>query len=317
MSKFDVLIVGNYNVGNFGDDLLLRSCLENLKGKSFKVLSPPNSDFLTFPAGLRSLFNPRRFIDPFRAISNCSKVLFGGGGLFNSDKYYSFLIWMPILLLALLFRKKVYLFGHSFSSKPGSLFAFALKQVEFITVRDSVSYDFLYSAGIRNLNLAKDLALELEFPKVNFSNPKYLLINYRTYKNVDLKKIKSIDNLISLKANQLGLKKLYCAFDSNLDAQVFNELNQEFILASDLEGYLPNIKYFACMRLHACLYMLKHGILGLALSYASKVKSLLNSYSFKNVLDLQLDSDIHLDDLVFHDEDIDFSEISPNPWEIV
>ena len=39
--------------------------------------------------------------------------------------------------------------------------------------------------------------------------------------------------------------------------------------------------------------------------------------SFKNVLDLQLDSDIHLDDLVFHDEDIDFSEISPNPWEIV
>tara|TARA_B100000700_G_C15039004_1_gene854278 strand:- start:2104 stop:3060 length:957 start_codon:yes stop_codon:yes gene_type:complete len=317
MSKFDVLIVGNYNVGNFGDDLLLQSCLENLKGKSIKVLSPTNSDFLTFPAGLRSAFNMRRFIDPFRAINHCSTVLFGGGGLFNSDRFYSFVIWMPILLLALLFRKKVYLFGHSFSSKPGPVFSFILKQVDFITVRDCRSYDYLYSAGIRNLKLAKDLALELEFPVIKSLKPKYLLINYRTYKNIGLEKIKNIDNLLSLKANQLGLKKLYCAFDSNLDAQLFKELNQEFILASDLGNYLSEIKYFACMRLHACLYMLKHDIPGVALSYASKVKGLLNSYVFKNVLDLQLDTKIKLEDIIFEDENINFSEISSNPWEIV
>ena len=317
MSKFDVLIVGNYNVGNFGDDLLLRSCIENLRGKTYKVLSPTNSDFLTFPAGLRSAFDFRRFIDPFRAITHCSTVLFGGGGLFNSDRFYSFVIWMPILLLALLFKKKVYLFGHSFSSKPGTLFSFILKQITYITVRDSVSYDYLYSAGIRNLKLAKDLALELEFPEIKSQKPKYLLINYRTYKNVNLEKIKNIDNLLTLKANQLGLKKLYCAFDSRLDVQVFNDLNQKFILASELEDYLPEIKYFSCMRLHACLYMLKHNVSGVALSYASKVKGLLHSYAFDNVLDLQLDNEINLDDIIFDSENMSFSEISSNPWTII
>ena len=319
MKKFDVLIVGNYNVGNFGDDLLLRSCFENLKGKSVKVLSPLNSDFLTFPAGFRSILNARRFFDPIKAVYRSNNILFGGGGLFNSDNFYSFFIWMPILLIALILRRKVYLFGHSFSSKPGWFFSVLLKRVKYITVRDSASYDYLISAGIQNIQLTKDLALELEFPEVRFSSPKFLLINYREYKNVNLKLIKQIDSLLSLKAKELGLKKLYCAFDSKLDAQVFKELNQDYILASDLNKYIPNIKYFAWMRLHACLYMLKHRITGIAFSYASKVKGLLKSYSFENVIDLQSKSksNLNLNDLNFEYKVPKFSEISNNPWEII
>lgn len=315
MNKFDVLIVGNYNVGNYGDDLLLKSCKQNLKDKSYKVLSPENSDFCTFPAGIRSMLSFDRYIQPFKAVKLCKTVLFGGGGIFNSDKLQSFIIWMPILILALLLKKKVYVFGHSFSSKPGFLFTKILSKVDLITVRDFKSYEFLNLAGLKNIQQSKDLALELNFPKIEFEEPKYLLINYRTYKDIDLNKIKKIDEILSMKAKNLGLKKLYCAFDSKLDSEVFKSLGEDYLLAHELNNILPKVKYFACMRLHACLFCLKNKIPGLALSYASKVKGLFNTFNFENVVDLQSSDIKTLENFNFNSQLVDFKDIPGNPWE--
>jgi len=312
----DVLIVGNYNVGNFGDDLLLQSCLQNLHTKNVKVLSPNNSDFTTYPAGFRSVFNLKRYLSPVIAISRSRNVLFGGGGIFNSDNFYSFLIWIPILITSIVLRKNIYLFGHSFSSKPGYLLTFLLNKVNWITCRDIRSLSFLESAGLNNTSLNKDLALELKFEPIKKSIQKYLLVNYRTYKNINLDVIKKLDYKLQQKAKDLNLSILYCAFDYELDSQIFKDLDHKYILAKDLEDFLPHIKYFACMRLHACLYSLKNNIHGVALSYASKVKGLLETYDFENIVDLQ-ESNLDLNNLDFNDKLINFNLVSDNPWNII
>ena len=319
MKKFDTLIVGNYKVGNFGDDLLLKSCLDHLKGQKIKVLSTNNADFLTFPAGIKSLFTFKRYIDPFLAILGCQKVLFGGGGIFNSDRFMSFVIWLPILVLALLFKKDVYIFGHSFSSKPGILFSWILNKVKIITVRDKKSLNFLKDANLLNCKIAKDLALELKYDLIPKSEQKYLLINYRYYKNIDINLIKALNENLTLKAKSLNLSPLFCAFDYNSDKKVFEDLNLKFIYAKDLNKYLPHIKYFACMRLHASIFMLKNKIPGLGLSYASKVKGLLETYGFRNYIDLQSTEnfDSTLKKISFESNFLNTSCVFDNPWELL
>lgn len=317
MNKFQILLVGNYKVGNFGDDLLLKACLDNLKDQNVKILSTQNADFLTFPAGFRSLFEFQRYIQPFQAILRTKYILFGGGGLFNSDKLHSLLIWCPILLLGFVFQKPIYLFGHSFSSKPTKFLSFLLSKAQLITCRDNLSYNYLQTAGLRNIKLTNDLALELSFSPVKKTRPQYFMINYRLYKNIDFQKIQEINNLLLQKAQNLRLKPLYCAFDEHLDPVIFQKLNVDWITAHQLLDYLPQIQYFACMRLHASMYMLKNQIPGLVLSYASKVKGLFESYNFKNIVDLNSpDYQLKIQSFEFNQEVFE-PNISKNPWELL
>ena len=132
--------------------------------------------------------------------------------------------------------------------------------------------------------------------------------------------LKKVNDILLPKITALSLQPLYVAFDK-LDESVYDSLGFKFIPAKDLEKYLPLIKFSALMRLHANIYCFKHGITGLVLSYASKVKGLFQSFDYSGIIDLQskscLDYLYSLDFTTLEQCDFEGGKKSMNPWDLI
>ena len=95
------LLVGNYGASNIGDDMLLEASKQILNGENLKIMSPVGGDFPIFNSGFRSfLLKPWNNFLALDAIWKSNRVVFGGGGLLNSDNWRSLVIWGQILFWA-------------------------------------------------------------------------------------------------------------------------------------------------------------------------------------------------------------------------
>ena len=185
-----ILLVGNYGAGNFGDDLLylaIRNSLSLVGNFELKVMCPGSQqDFPLPPAGIRSLFS-FNFVKAISAIKNSDVVVFGGGGLFNPEEWYSLFIWGQVVIMAKFFKKPVYLMANSFSPKFSSFLKLILSNIDLISVRDSLSRRNLAQYSIEApVRTTSDLALLLDSAvfdsKIHvFDHDKFIVLNLRDY----------------------------------------------------------------------------------------------------------------------------------------
>lgn len=140
------LLVGNYGLGNAGDEALREYFLERFPEVEWSVLSahPSSSNIPFLPSGLRSFFS-FRWLRTLRILRQADGMVFGGGSLFtDAESVRACWIWFCHAWIALLFRKPVLLAFQGigpFRTRRGAWFAHVVcLRAAFISVRDSASF---------------------------------------------------------------------------------------------------------------------------------------------------------------------------------
>ncbi len=288
MVKNYTLLVGNYGYTNIGDMLLKKSAEKQLSSDEVKVMSPGFGDFPIFTIGFRSLFvSPLNNWKAYKAILNSEKIVFGGGGLFNSQNRHSLWIWGSVLCVSILLRKNVQLIGQSFSSVPKGLLLSLLKRTHAISVRDKQSLEFLKKAQI-TATLVNDLALTLNttdikevFKQIKFVPDRtikhksdYVLFNARTYNSLSESVYRDIQSWISKTQYQV----VFVAFDKS-DVNFYNKYLKDLgvVISNPSVELFSNAKKIVGMRLHFLLVAKKLGLEFTPLSYAPKIIGMFGS----------------------------------------
>lgn len=134
------MLIGNFGVGNLGDEALKEYFLGAFPDIDWVVLG---EDVPRLPGGLRSLLS-LQWIKTLKAFRTCEAVVFGGGSLFtDSESVYACLLWYVHALASRLYGKPIHYAFQGvgpFRTRVGG--AFARKSFGYatsISVRDSAS----------------------------------------------------------------------------------------------------------------------------------------------------------------------------------
>ena len=229
-------------------------------------------------------------------------LVFGGGGLLNPEEYQSLLIWGIQIFMAKLFKLKVILLANSLPNSNSKLLKKLLSKVDFITVRDKVSFDFLNKLELeipvrQTTDLVFMLDLNSKIEEFEFDSDQFITLNLRKYSNIEeelqieffLKLVEEITAKSNLSVYLLPFDKSDVAFLRKLNNLV-KDNGRVFLLPFESDVCVTAIKKAkvnVSQRLHPCLFSLKLDKSFIALSYSSKVKSLLLELGYTdNVLDL-------------------------------
>jgi polysaccharide pyruvyl transferase WcaK-like protein len=135
------LLVGNYGVGNFGDEALKEYFLETFTDVKWIVVS---QDVPRLPFGIRSFFTP--WWKTLRAYWTCDGIVFGGGSLFTDiESVKAPILWLWHAVPAFMFRKKIFCAFQGIGpchTRIGAWCARAIvRHADFISVRDDASFE--------------------------------------------------------------------------------------------------------------------------------------------------------------------------------
>ena len=241
------LIVGNYGCGNYGDDLLLKACKAKLNG-DLKVMAP-GIEFLALPpCGFKSLLSLKSY-KSILDIYNSKRVIFGGGGLLNSDEPHSYFIWGHVLFWARLFKKEVSFIGQSFNRRLPFLLSFMMRGCN-VYVRDTLSLSYYKDAKL-SADLAFSLDFNRKFKRIIFD--KYICVSLRTSKELTLNILQNFLKSINLHYKKIGYKVVFLPFDLD-DAKIAKGIKD--VVIADQNQILDYIKYCELCytgRLHAII----------------------------------------------------------------
>jgi polysaccharide pyruvyl transferase WcaK-like protein len=148
------LLIGNYGVGNMGDEALKTYFLDAFPEIDWIVLSahPQPGEVARLPAGIRSLVSGR-WIGTLRAFRKADAVVFGGGSLWTDvESVFACVLWSLHASAAITLRKPYYLAFQGigpFKTKAGeSLARWAVRHAAFVSVRDRASAERIRSWGL-------------------------------------------------------------------------------------------------------------------------------------------------------------------------
>ena len=139
------LLVGNYGVGNAGDESLREYFLRRYPAVEWQVLSafPTHSELPRFPAGPTS-FLSFRWLRTVHALIRSDGMVFGGGSLFtDAESPHACFVWFMHIFFASGCRRPILLAFQGIGpfTNPFALFAarFAVRRASYISVRDTAS----------------------------------------------------------------------------------------------------------------------------------------------------------------------------------
>lgn len=144
LSVRPLLLIGNYGVGNVGDEALKEYFLRRFPDMEWIVVSakPGAVEVSRLPFGFRSLFTP--WWRTIRAYRRCGGVVFGGGSLFTDiESAVAPLLWWWYVVVAAFLRRPVFLAFQGigpFRTRVGEWCArWVVRRAVFLSVRDVLS----------------------------------------------------------------------------------------------------------------------------------------------------------------------------------
>jgi polysaccharide pyruvyl transferase WcaK-like protein len=139
------LLVGNYGVGNLGDEALKDFFLRSFPEVEWAVLSahPQSGELPRLPLGLRSLLSP--WWKTLGELSRSKGIVFGGGSLFtDTESVFACILWWWHAFVAFLLGKHILLayqgIGPFQTSLGERLTRWVVKRAAFVSVRDEQSF---------------------------------------------------------------------------------------------------------------------------------------------------------------------------------
>ena len=139
------LLIGNFGVGNLGDEALKDYFLQAFPAVTWRVVSaqPSHQELARLPLGIRS-FLGLRWLKTIKGYWQCDAVVFGGGSLFtDTESVTACILWWLHTVPARLFGKPIHFAFQGvgpFSTRVGEWFTrSALRSATTISVRDEAS----------------------------------------------------------------------------------------------------------------------------------------------------------------------------------
>jgi polysaccharide pyruvyl transferase CsaB len=183
-----LILVGNYGVGNMGDEALREYFLRRFPNVSWTVLCihpvahSRIPELPRLPGGIRSLLGTS-WGATLRAIRSSDGMVFGGGSLFTDvESSYACFLWWLHAAVAIAYRKPVYLAFQGigpFRTKHGQWFTrWVVRRARYVSVRDAHSKQRIdvWNLGTKVVQSFDPVFLLIEKEKIANSSKKLLMI---------------------------------------------------------------------------------------------------------------------------------------------
>lgn len=294
-----ILVSGYYGYANAGDEAILEALCRSIRrtayGTGITVLSG-NPTVTEENYGCRAVprFSPRKL---WRAVRECDTLISGGGSLLqDATSTRSLLYYLLVIRLAERMGKRVFLLANGIGPVRKSvnrrLVARAVKNAEYITLRDPASVTELKSMGVEreDLTVTADPVYLLEagdpqkaqatLEQAGVGNAPFLAISVRPWKGSGALE-ERVAEICDGAARQYGLKPLFIPMQQGVDdgmARRIMEKMQErgYILENtpsgrDIMAVLSKSELVLSMRLHALIFAAGMEIPAVGISYDPKL----------------------------------------------
>lgn len=298
----DILICGYYGFKNSGDDALLLSIIQQLKGlnKDLRISVLSNNPAETNQAYGIDAKKRDNIYELFKAIINCRMLILGGGTLIQDrTSTKSLVYYLTVILLALIFKKKVMLYANGIGPlKHKRLASRILNRVDLITLRDENSLAELKEMGVMNphIELTADCAFSLDFSrKPSPFKDSYFCVSVREYKNLPADFCRLIADTCDYIYKKFNCYPIFIPFqkdkDLNITKEIISLMTQKSEILSenyeleDIMGIISDAKLCIGMRLHSLIYSSLCSIPLIGLVYDPKVSGFMEYIGQSRYLD--------------------------------
>ena len=301
MTKY--LVSGYIGFDNFGDEAIASVLVSNLKKQNAEKITLLSSN----PQKTAKLYdvNSEYFLKFFKPILETDVLISGGGSLLQDvTSLKSLIYYLTVIVIALVFNKKVIIFAQGFTpfrTKIGKfLTRFVLKYCEKIYVRDEKSLELLKSMNI-NSELVSDPVFGIE----NFSNEhKGIGVQLRSFPSLTEDFLNNLADSIAekFKDEEIKLLSLQDSLDFSVLESFSKKLEQRGVKSKiyknepilDTINLISGLEYLIGMRFHANLIAAKAGVKVLGINYDVKVENLAKMVGFPI---LELDKFKNIDEI--------------------
>lgn len=312
-----IIMSGYFGFSNSGDDAILKSIIESFKSLdpdlNIKVLSK-DPDLTEREYGVAAV-DRFKFFDVRKSLK-ASDMLISGGGSLLQDKTSSRSIWYYLLIMKLAKRYKKRVFVYSNGVGPinkifnRNITRRVLNKVDYITLRDKDSYDFIKSIGVNNPNIkvlsdpvfnlkeASDESVRKKFD----INEDTVLVSIRSWID-DEKLISELSKFLNYlidDGKNIVFMPMQTPRDTTISEKIASNLKSSKIIDEKypveiLMSLMKNADFIVAMRLHAMIYAIHQNLPFIGLSYDPKTETLLKD--FDESINIDVDA-INYDDLL-------------------
>lgn len=301
--KYDIAILGYYGYKNSGDEAILRSTLDSLRGVdselSFLVLSKNPRE--TKKIYLVDSVNRFNFIKVIR-ILKASRLFLAGGGSLIQDNTSTRSIWyyLTVLKMAKRLGTKTMLFANGIGPIKRAFnrrfTARILNNLQTISLRDSESFNEIKAMGIKkpNIYVTSDPAILLEpaaksdvdklieYEKIPLDKP---LIGFSIRKWADSSYVNQIAKIADYCVKNFDAHPVFIPMQYPGDFEISKAIKSRMEYSSSiitsiytpelLLGLTARLELMVGMRLHSVIYAASRCIPLMGLAYEPKVESFL------------------------------------------
>ena len=312
-----IIMSGYFGFSNSGDDAILKSIIESFKSLdpdlNIKVLSK-DPDLTEREYGVAAV-DRFKFFDVRKSLK-ASDMLISGGGSLLQDKTSSRSIWYYLLIMKLAkrYKKKVFVYSNGvgpINKKFNRNFTRrVLNKVDYITLRDKDSYDFIKSIGVNNPNVKvlsdpvfnlKEASDESVRKKPDI-NEDTVLVSIRSWMD-DEKLISELSKFLNYlldDGKNIVFMPMQTPRDTTISEKIAANIKSSKIIDEKypveiLMSLMKNADFIVAMRLHAMIYAIHQNLPFIGLSYDPKTETLLKD--FDESINTDVD-EINYDDLL-------------------
>ena len=312
-----IIMSGYFGFLNSGDDAILKSIIESFKSLdpylNIKVLSK-DPDLTEREYGVAAI-DRFKFFDVRKSLK-ASDMLISGGGSLLQDKTSSRSIWYYLLIMKLAKRYKKKVFVYSNGVGPinkrfnRNITRRVLNKVDYITLRDKDSYDFIKFIGVNNPNIKvlsdpvfnlKEASDESVREKFDI-NKDTVLVSIRSWMD-DEKLIAELSKFLNYlidEGKNIVFMPMQTPRDTTISEKIAANLKSSKIIDEKypveiLMSLMKNADFIVAMRLHAMIYAIHQNVPFIGLSYDPKTETLLKDFDESINIDVEA---INYDDLL-------------------
>lgn len=312
-----LLILGYYGFDNSGDDAILKAIVKDFKKLNkdldISVLSK-NKEKTKREYGIEA-YDRFNILEVVKALKDTDLFISGGGSLLQDiTSTRSIIYYISVIFLAKILGKKVFVYANGIGPISKGFNRFLTKsilnKVDYITLRDYKSYDFVKRLGVKNKNIKVtadpvfslkeesdekiDRILKEENIKISKNTIGISIREWKKSENFEKKISNVMDSLIEdgydilmvpfhMPRDNVYSKKIieYSKYSDRI-----NVLQKNYN-AQELMGIFRRCKLLLAMRLHSLIYGACVDMPMVGMIYDPKVKAMIKELGVEEFIDVE------------------------------
>lgn len=312
-----IVVSGYFGFDNSGDDAILKAMVEDFKklNRDIEITAlskNPEKTRRVYGINAVDRFSLKELV---KALRDADLLLSGGGSLLQDiTSTRSIIYYLSVIIIAKIVRKKVYVYANGIGPIDKKINRIltrkVLNKVDYITLRDKLSYSFVRELGVTNKNIEVtadpvftlkaeeddriDDILKDEGIKIREKTLGFCIRDYKKDETIKEKFAKTIDLLIE-KDYEILLVPFHMPRDNVYSREVADRcLHKEKVMlientysAGELMGIFKRLKLLAAMRLHSLVYAASVNLPMVGIIYDPKVEAMVGELGIKEYIDVE------------------------------